>query len=54
MSSMQAKQEQFNNPKPLNPRDLYYECITSCSLNDEGIECLTECVNDYYEEVLEK
>ena len=42
------------NPKPLNPRDLYYNCITACSLNDDGIECLTECVTTYYQDVLEK
>ena len=43
-----------SNPKPLNPRDLYYNCITACSLNDDGIECLTECVTNYYQDVLEK
>ena len=43
-----------SNPKPLNPRDLYYNCITACSLNDDGIECLTECVTTYYQDVLEK
>ena len=43
------------NPKPLNPRDLYYNCITACSLNDEDdIECLTECVTSYYQEVVEE
>ena len=44
----------LSNPKPLNPRDLYYNCITACSLNDDGIECLTECVTTYYQDVLEK
>tara|TARA_B100001250_G_C19560898_1_gene683256 strand:- start:380 stop:541 length:162 start_codon:yes stop_codon:yes gene_type:complete len=53
MPIFKDKKEELS-PKPLNPRDLYYECITSCSLNDEGIECLTECVTDYYEEVVEK
>ena len=53
MASIKDKKEEFNS-KPLNPRDLYYACITSCSLNDEGIDCLTECVTDYYEEVVEK
>ena len=43
-----------SNPKPLNPRDLYYNCITACSLNDDGIECLTECVSNYYQDVVEE
>jgi len=43
-----------SNPKPLNPRDLYYNCITACSLNDDGIECLTECVTNYYQDVVEE
>ena len=42
------------NPKPLNPRDLYYNCITACSLNDDDIECLTECVTNYYQDVIEE
>ena len=52
MSSTKVKKEE-SNPKPLNPRDLYYACITSCSLNDDDLECLTECVNDYYQDVLD-
>ena len=24
--------------------DLYLACITSCSLDDEGIECTTKCM----------
>ncbi len=24
--------------------DEYFECITSCSLGDEGIECVTQCL----------
>ena len=43
-----------SNPKPLNPRDLYYNCITACSLNDDGIECLTECVTNYYQDEVEE
>ena len=53
MSSMKAKQEALK-PKPLNPRDLYYNCITACSLDEDDIECLTECVTTYYEEVVEE
>ena len=24
--------------------DSYFECITACSLGDEGVECVTKCV----------
>ncbi len=37
----------------LQPIDLYYECVTSCSINNKGIDCLTECVATYYQEVVE-
>ncbi len=51
MSKIKSLDEQIH-PKPLNPRDLYYACITACSIDDEDIDCLTECVTDYYEEVV--
>ena len=25
--------------------DKYFECITACSLSDDGIHCLTECID---------
>ena len=25
--------------------DEYFECITACSLSDEGIHCLTQCID---------
>ena len=53
MSSSEAKKV-VSSPKPLNPRDLYYNCITSCSLNDYDIKCLTECVTTCYQEVVEE
>ena len=27
--------------------DSYFECVTACSLSDEGIECMTRCVEVY-------
>ena len=24
--------------------DSYFECVTACSLNDEGLECTTKCI----------
>ncbi len=53
MPSIKSNKEALK-PKPLNPRDLYYNCITACSLDDDHIECLTECVDTYYNEVVEE
>ena len=25
--------------------DEYFECITACSLSDDGIHCLTQCID---------
>ncbi len=25
--------------------DEYFECITACSLSDEGIQCITQCID---------
>ena len=25
--------------------DSYFECITACSLDEEGVECVTRCVD---------
>ena len=41
------------DPNLLHPIDLYYECVTSCSINNKGIDCLTECVATYYQEAVE-
>ena len=24
--------------------DEYFECVTACSVDDKGVECVTECV----------
>ena len=30
--------------------DSYFECITACSLGDEGVDCVTECVEVHLKE----
>ena len=25
--------------------DEYFECITACSLNDDGVHCITQCID---------
>ena len=53
MSSIEAGKV-ASNPKPLNPRDLYFNCITACSLDGEEIDCFTESVTTYYQEVMQE
>ena len=52
MSNTNDHKKDFD-PNLLQPIDLYYECVTSCSINNKGIDCLTECVATYYQEVVE-
>ena len=30
--------------------DEFYECMTACSLGDEDMECLTECIQVHLKE----
>tara|TARA_B100000700_G_C14963496_1_gene817722 strand:+ start:1008 stop:1160 length:153 start_codon:yes stop_codon:yes gene_type:complete len=30
--------------------DSYFECITACSLDESGVECLTKCVEVHLKE----
>ena len=30
--------------------DSYFECITACSLNEEGVDCVTRCVEVHLKE----
>tara|TARA_Y100001968_G_scaffold282855_1_gene281048 strand:+ start:163 stop:321 length:159 start_codon:yes stop_codon:yes gene_type:complete len=30
--------------------DSYFECITACSLNEEGVDCVTKCVEVHLKE----
>ena len=32
--------------------DSYFECVTACSLSDEGNECVTRCVEIHLKEEL--
>ncbi len=41
---MQKSQKQIKLLENKDAIDSYFECITSCSLNGDGVECLTRCV----------
>jgi len=33
--------------------EAYFECITSCSLEGEGIECTTRCIEVHFKSEIE-
>ncbi len=37
-------QEHSSLLEEMDSVDSYFECITECSLEDEGAECVTRCV----------
>ena len=34
--------------------DEYFECITACSLDNEGMQCITQCVEVHLKNELEQ
>ena len=34
--------------------DEYFECITACSLGDDGIQCITKCIEVHLKEEAKK
>ena len=34
--------------------DEYFECITACSLDNEGMQCITQCVEVHLKNELKK
>ena len=37
------KKEIYSNIKNSDALESFFECITSCSINSEGVECTTAC-----------
>lgn len=35
---------QQSQPTQMDAIDSYFECITACSIDEEGLECTTKCV----------
>ena len=34
--------------------DDYFECITACSIDNEGMQCITQCVEVHLKDDVEK
>ena len=37
------KKNIYSNIKDTDALESFFECITSCSINSEGVECTTNC-----------
>ncbi len=43
------KKDIYSNIKESDALEVFFECITSCSINSEGIDCTTACYQKYLE-----
>ena len=43
------KNDIFSNIKNSDALDSFFECITSCSNNSEGVDCTTACYVEHLE-----
>jgi len=49
--------ESFSNQDVVIKRDAideYFECITACSIGNEGIQCITQCVEIHLKNEIEQ
>ena len=37
------KKDIYSNSKDLDALESFFECVTSCSINSEGVDCTTAC-----------
>ncbi len=50
---MELQQERLNNNSAQDEHDAidsYFECITACSLDQQGVDCITKCVEVHLKE----
>ena len=40
----------FSNIKDTDALESFFECITSCSINSEGVDCTTACYTKHLDE----
>ena len=41
---MNLSKKDFLQGEPKDAIDSYFECVTACSIEDQGVECETRCV----------
>ena len=45
------KKDIYSNIKDTDALESFFECITQCSINREGVECATACYAKYLEAI---
>ena len=50
---MPNAQEIMEKEERRDALDSYFECITACSLDEAGVECVTRCVDIHLKEEFE-
>ena len=43
------KKDIYSNIKDTDALESFFECITFCSINSEGVDCTTACCTTYHE-----
>ena len=43
------KKEFYTNIREVDALESFFECITSCSINAEGVDCTTACYTKHLE-----
>ena len=43
------KKDIYTNIKESDALESFFECITSCSINSEGVDCITACYMKHLE-----
>ncbi len=43
------KNDLYSNIKDSDALESFFECITSCSINSEGVDCITACYLNHLE-----
>ena len=46
---LNMKKDIYSNIKDSDALESFFECIISCSINSEGVDCATECYPKYLE-----
>tara|TARA_Y100001968_G_scaffold32416_3_gene24971 strand:- start:1173 stop:1325 length:153 start_codon:yes stop_codon:yes gene_type:complete len=41
---MTLSKNEFLHGEPKDAIDSYFDCVTACSIEEQGVECVTRCV----------
>ena len=50
MRGLTMKKNIYSNIKDSDALESFFECITSCSINSEGLDCTTNCYVKHIEQ----